>query len=60
MGLSAVCDCGISWSYSLTIFSDSMAVLLTHRGLPVGFLLLRYSVLFTVESLSMIYLLFIA
>ena len=21
MGLSAVCDCGISWSYSLTIFS---------------------------------------
>ena len=20
MGLSAVCDCGISWSYSLTIF----------------------------------------
>ena len=21
-GLSAVCDCGISWSYSLTIFSQ--------------------------------------
>ena len=21
MGLSAVCDCGISWSYSLTIFA---------------------------------------
>ena len=28
-----------------------------HRGLPVGFLLLRYSVLFTVESLSLLYLL---
>ena len=25
-----------------------------HRGLPVGFLLLRYSVLFTVESLSLL------
>ena len=31
-----------------------------HRGLPVGFLLLRYSVLFTVESLSLLYLLFIS
>ena len=30
-----------------------------HRDLPVGFLLLRYSVLFTVESLSLLYLLFI-
>ena len=28
-----------------------------HWGLPVGFLLLRYSVLFTVESLSLLYLL---
>ena len=28
--------------------------------LPVGFLLLRYSVLFTVESLSLLYLLFIS
>ena len=27
-----------------------------HRGLPVGFLLLRYSVLFAVESLSLLYL----
>ena len=27
------------------------------RGLPVGFLLLRYSVLFTVEALSLLYLL---
>ena len=31
-----------------------------HQGLPVGFLLLRYSVLFTVESLSLLYLLFIS
>ena len=31
-----------------------------HRGLPVGFLLLRYSVLFTVESLSLLYLRFIS
>ena len=30
------------------------------RGLPVGFLLLRYSVLFTVESLSLLYLLVIS
>ena len=29
-------------------------------GLPVGFLVLRYSVLFTVESLSLLYLLFIS
>ena len=31
-----------------------------HRGLPVGFLLLRYSVLFTIESLSLLYLLVIS
>ena len=31
-----------------------------HRGLPVGFLLLPYSVLFTVESLSLLYLLIIS
>ena len=31
-----------------------------HQGLPVGFLLLRYSVLYTVESLSLLYLLFIS
>ena len=30
-----------------------------HLGLPVGFLLLRYSALCTVESLSLLYLLFI-
>ena len=31
-----------------------------HQGLPVGFILLRYSVLFTVESLSLLYLLLIS
>ena len=31
-----------------------------HQGLPVGFLLLRYSVLRTVESLSLLYLLFLS
>ena len=36
---------------------DALAVCLAHRGLPVGFLLLRYSVSFTVESLSLLYLL---
>ena len=36
-----------------------VAVCRAHRGLPVGFLLLRYSVLFTVESLSLLYLLVI-
>ena len=37
---------------------DALAVCRAHQGLPVGFLLLRYSVLFTVESLSLRYLLF--
>ena len=37
-----------------------MAVCRAHRGLPIGFLLLRYSVLFTVESLSLLYLLVIS
>ena len=31
---------------------NALAVCRAYRGLPVGFLLLRYSVLFTVESLS--------
>ena len=39
---------------------DALAVCQAHRGLPVGFLLLRYSVLFTVESylcfISLLYL----
>ena len=38
----------------------AFAVCRAHRGLPVGFLLLRYSVLFTVESLSLLYLLVIS
>ena len=36
---------------------DALAVLGAHLGLHVGLLLLRYSVLFTVESLSLLYLL---
>ena len=39
---------------------DALAVCRAHRGLPVGFLLLRYSVLFTIESLSLLYLLVIS
>ena len=31
---------------------DALAVCRAHRGLPVGFLLIRYSVLYTVASLS--------
>ena len=38
---------------------DALAVCRAHRGLPVGFLLLRYTVYFTVESLSLLYLLVI-
>ena len=37
--------------------TDAVAVCQAHRELPVGFLSLRYSVLFTVESLSLLYLL---
>ena len=36
---------------------DALAVCQAHRGLPVGFLLLRYSVLFSAESLTLLYLL---
>ena len=39
---------------------DALAVCRANRGIPVGFLLLRYSVLFTVESLSLLYLLVIS
>ena len=41
-------------------FKFVVAVCRAHQGLPVGFLLLRYSVLFTVESLSLLYLLVIS
>ena len=33
----------------------ALAVCQAHPSLPVGYLLLRYSVLFTVESLSLLY-----
>ena len=33
---------------------DVLAIFRAHWGLPVGFLLLQYSVLFTVESLSLL------
>ena len=39
---------------------DALAVCRALRGLPVGFLLLTYSGLFTVESLSLLYLLVIS
>ena len=39
---------------------DVLAVRQAHWGLPVGFLLLLYSVLSTVGSLSLLYLLFIS
>ena len=42
------------------VLSDPLAVCRAHRGLPVRFLLLQYSVVFTVESLSLLYLLFIS
>ena len=50
----------ISYIYASVIASKCFQT--THWGLPVGFLLLRYSVLFTVESLrvSLLYLLFIS
>ena len=35
-------------------------VFIVKRGLPVGYLLLQYSVLCTVESFSLLYLLFIS
>ena len=36
---------------------DALTVCRAHWCLPVGFLLVRYSVLFTAESLSLLYLL---
>ena len=39
---------------------DALVVYRANQGLPVGFILLWYSVLFTVESLSLLYLLFIS
>ena len=39
---------------------DALAVSRAHWGLPVGFFSLQYSVLLTVESLSLLYLLVIS
>ena len=44
----------------LTEGPGALAVCRARRGLPVGFLLLQYSVLFTVESLLLLYLLVIS
>ena len=41
-------------------FKHVLAVCRAHLGLPVGFLLLGYSVLFTFEALSLLYLLVIS
>ena len=49
MGWSVIYYCGMG--------PDALTVCRAHQGLPVVFLLLRYSVLFTVESLSLLYLL---
>ena len=43
-----------------SVDSDVLAVYLAHQDLPVGFLLLRYLVLLTVEALSLLYLLVIS
>ena len=40
--------------------AGALAVCRANLGLPVGFFLLRYSVLFTVESISLLYLLVIS
>ena len=45
---SVLLFCGFIACYLLPV--NALAVCRAHRGLPVGFLLLRYSVLFTVES----------
>ena len=42
------------------MMNQNLSVYPVSRGLPVGFLLLRYSVLFTVECLSQLYLLVIS
>ena len=47
-------------SHASKLGPDALAVCQAHQGLPAGFLLLRYSVLFTVESLSLLYLLVIS
>ena len=46
------------WLESLIFTEEQISKAIAHWGLPVGFLLLRYSVLFTDDSLSLLYLLF--
>ena len=48
VGWSAVCDCGISWSYLLLVRPTG--------GLTVGVILLLYSLVCTFESISLLYL----
>ena len=49
-------DCSDLMTYLLRCYwPDALAVCQAHQGLPVGFLLLRYSALFTVEFLSLLY-----
>ena len=55
-----LCDGSDLKTYLLMMWQrpNALAVCRAHWGLPVGFLLLWYSVLFTVEFLSLLYLLF--
>ena len=53
------------WRFRLRLIDEMVGALCfgccqAHRSLPVGFLLLQYSVLCAVESLSLLYLLFIS
>ena len=53
------CDLLLHPEYFFSLLLSS-TVCRAHQGLPVGFLLLQYSLLFTVESLSLLYLLVIS
>ena len=46
--------------FVIVVFSDHTHLLFLFTGLLVGFILLWYSVLFTVEPLSLLFLLFIS
>ena len=54
-----LCDSSDLMTYVL-MGLDALAVCQTHMSLPVRFLLFWHSVSFTVESLSLLYLLFIS
>ena len=49
----------ICLQFVIVVFPDHTNYF-SYQGLPVGFLLLRYSVILTDESLSLLYLLFIS